>query len=123
MLLRPPISTRTDTLFPYTTLVRSRARLRTGPCRRCEVGGWRRRVRQRVARISSRSRQSARTEADHRRRPFSSRTACVGSLQRSEEHTSELQSLMSISYAVFCLKKKTQKEAQLVTSTASDEET
>src|SRR3546814_8915482 len=69
MIRRPPRSTRTDTLFPYTTLFRS---LR-----------YRRRYRR----------------ADrHRGKPAGRR--------RSEEHTSELQSLMRISYAVFCLKKK-----------------
>src|SRR3546814_7311680 len=81
MIRRPPISTRTDTLFPYTTLFRS-------------VAGW-------------------------------AWPACTGDIEmndkisseeqvlldkfladRSEEHTSELQSLMRISYAVFCLKKK-----------------
>src|SRR3546814_4733795 len=69
MIRRPPRSTRTDTLFPYTTLFRSLgepgALDRRGAVRRCR------------------------------------RTA-----PRSEEHTSELQSLMRISYAVFCLKKK-----------------
>src|SRR3546814_3482600 len=70
MIRRPPRSTRTDTLFPYTTLFRSRCR-------------GRRRARRR--RPSHRGRRS----------------------RRSEEHTSELQSLMRISYAVFCLKKKT----------------
>src|SRR3546814_18300657 len=71
MIRRPPRSTRTDTLFPYTTLFRSR----DGLCRR------RRHHRQ-----------------EYRRR--------LPRRQRSEEHTSELQSLMRISYAVFCLKKK-----------------
>src|SRR3546814_3453438 len=71
MIRRPPRSTRTDTLFPYTTLFRS-----TG-----------------VARTSSTTCACA------------SGAIPIGS--RSEEHTSELQSLMRISYAVFCLKKKT----------------
>src|SRR3546814_17900128 len=77
MIRRPPRSTRTDTLFPYTTLFRS---LR-------QPDGHQ------VARL---------LHADpHRRR-------AVEFVGRSEEHTSELQSLMRISYAVFCLKKKTQ---------------
>src|SRR3546814_1605771 len=77
MIRRPPRSTRTDTLFPYTTLFRSRAI----PAR------WRRPRRGCTSRrISS--------------------TACGAAGWRSEEHTSELQSLMRISYAVFCLKKK-----------------
>src|SRR3546814_3739815 len=97
MIRRPPRSTRTDTLFPYTTLFRSHQPGRTAigrkgvsdgpvlPAGRAEIGN----------------------------------TVAVGghvipvdivgeSLQRSEEHTSELQSLMRISYAVFCLKKTTQ---------------
>src|SRR3546814_4361371 len=70
MIRRPPRSTRTDTLFPYTTLFRSPAlRPRNIPLRKPPV------------------------------------RSCVSRL-RSEEHTSELQSLMRISYAVFCLKKK-----------------
>src|SRR3546814_2017796 len=90
MIRRPPRSTRTDTLFPYTTLFRSRSR-RLG-YRRDSPGKpvpdledladfhdqWRR------------QRDDVAGDAD----------------QRSEEHTSELQSLMRISYAVFCLKKK-----------------
>src|SRR3546814_6382899 len=90
MIRRPPRSTRTDTLFPYTTHFRSterrrpRGRFHGGPCARwfC-VGGRGRRGR------------------GHRQ---AGRTAHVAA-QRSEEHTSELQSLMRISYAVFCLKK------------------
>src|SRR3546814_2214001 len=78
MIRRPPRSTRTDTLFPYTTLFRSSPR---PPARsRSPRGGWRRR--------------------DGLRPPH---CRCA---PRSEEHTSELQSLMRTSYAVFCLKKK-----------------
>src|SRR3546814_9511295 len=75
MIRRPPRSTRTDTLFPYTTLFRSGLQ-----------GRWRPRPPPPSARTS-------RTPGP-RDRP-----------DRSEEHTSELQSLMRISYAVFCLKK------------------
>src|SRR3546814_3482663 len=77
MIRRPPRSTRTDTLFPYTTLFRSCLDVfrkhddESGPCEM--------------------------SEAHYR--------LCVSPC-RSEEHTSELQSLMRISYAVFCLKKK-----------------
>src|SRR3546814_1846611 len=86
MIRRPPRSTRTDTLFPYTTLFRSRpARSWSPPAR---------------SRSSSRCR---RRRADPERvRPRRHRLPA----RRSEEHTSELQSLMRISYAVFCLKKK-----------------
>src|SRR3546814_8239510 len=87
MIRRPPISTRTDTLFPYTTLFRSHR----GRCARSRA----------ASRASpDRSRHSPCRECAARRaRP-------PGSARRSEEHTSELQSLMRISYAVFCLKKK-----------------
>src|SRR3546814_1023689 len=86
MIRRPPRSTRTDTLFPYTTLFRSRA-----PASR----SWPRR--------SDRARRWARRETAVRDRAPARAPARRA---RSEEHTSELQSLMRISYAVFCLKKK-----------------
>src|SRR3546814_5400883 len=97
MMRRPPRSTRTDTLFPYTTLFRSRDRY-PGEDRAP------RRVRPLLHRaLVSRSRSQ--NTAPHGLR----RAGRSGSLlMRSEEHTSELQSLMRISYAVFCLKKKTQ---------------
>src|SRR3546814_3416443 len=91
MIRRPPISTRTDTLFPYTTLFRS-ARLPGTSCRdsQCErVRGPRH--------CASRHRSRWRSDTPFR---------CSLVPGRSEEHTSELQSLMRISYAVFCLKKK-----------------
>src|SRR3546814_8655985 len=88
MIRRPPRSTRTDTLFPYTTLFRS-------PCLCLGRGARDREYR----RVLPDSRTQGR-ELD--RRP--SLISC-----RSEEHTSELQSLMRISYAVFCLKKKKKK--------------
>src|SRR3546814_12865232 len=91
MIRRPPRSTRTDTLFPYTTLFRShQLGVRRGDdLQRQSSGSQDRPPRQRHA-------VAAAGGADHRRRVR----------QRSEEHTSELQSLMRISYAVFCLKKK-----------------
>src|SRR3546814_11881911 len=88
MIRRPPRSTRTDTLFPYTTLFRSEKtearhhRPRPAVDRDDHGGAGIRRVRDALPGAESRP--------------------C-----RSEEHTSELQSLMRISYAVFCLKKKT----------------
>src|SRR3546814_13729555 len=80
MIRRPPRSTRTDTLFPYTTLFRS-----PGCCPMASAAG------------------TAGTQKKSRRLGSRMRKA------RSEEHTSELQSLMRISYAVFCLKKKQRK--------------
>src|SRR3546814_5600865 len=82
MIRRPPRSTRTDTLFPYTTLFRSDV-----ADRRAGVGGRPR---------AAMERGRAGGDAQERDRGAG----------RSEEHTSELQSLMRISYAVFCLKKK-----------------
>src|SRR3546814_7687936 len=87
MIRRPPISTRTDTLFPYTTLFRSVALLVTMFCGIMYFVLTKRVV-----------------------RPLDRLIAVVNRLSqrdRSEEHTSELQSLMRISYAVFCLKKNT----------------
>src|SRR3546814_10127214 len=74
MIRRPPRSTRTDTLFPYTTLFRSQPHL-----------------------------TASKPPASHSSATWSSAS---WHWSRSEEHTSELQSLMRISYAVFCLKKK-----------------
>src|SRR3546814_2767308 len=101
MIRRPPRSTRTDTLFPYTTLFRSgrgncaqrvrqvqdQGQPRTG---RPEPGHWRAHDHQGIAEAWLFGREGPERQT-----------------QRSEEHTSELQSLMRISYAVFCLKKKT----------------
>src|SRR3546814_6833660 len=80
MIRRPPRSTRTDTLFPYTTLFRSD-----------------------YAQQKEESNYKTCRKSMHAR---------PGPQRRSEEHTSELQSLMRISYAVFCLKKKKKKKTQ-----------
>src|SRR3546814_4409185 len=99
MIRRPPRSTRTDTLFPYTTLFRSHRNLQlqlgdnldaliTGP----------------VIDAQSSANAAPPPSSLHR-------------LLRSEEHTSELQSLMRISYAVFCLKKKNTPLTTLYTHT------
>src|SRR3546814_2365330 len=100
MILRPPRSTRTDTLFPYTTLFRSHGqhfatnfnpeiniREVTAVARRWENGDW----------VESPPLSHKQTFDFDQVGPKN---------MRSEEHTSELQSLMRISYAVFCLKKK-----------------
>src|SRR3546814_1852852 len=96
MIRRPPRSTRTDTLFPYTTLFRS-DRGRHQPRQRADGG-----CRQAPAADPRPLRRGARG-ADHERPHVAVGARLRG---RSEEHTSELQSLMRISYAVFCLKKK-----------------
>src|SRR3546814_2118895 len=100
MLRRPPRSTRTDSLFPYTTLFRSafyggaagHERFRIHPLHDVLAIGT----------------GTGRIDIGHgsieRSQPFGG----FGHVVRSEEHTSELQSLMRISYAVFCLKKQKQ---------------
>src|SRR3546814_2635485 len=96
MIRRPPRSTRTDTLFPYTTLFRSLSRpTRTAATSPRSSGRCRANVTSNSIRVE-RSRDTYRDNAVPR----------GISTSRSEEHTSELQSLMRISYAVFCLKKK-----------------
>src|SRR3546814_6313791 len=98
MIRRPPRSTRTDTLFPYTTLFRSRIDQADRPGEAALA---------QLSQYQPAQRAFARAGADHRnRRRREHGTQRVGAHRRSEEHTSELQSLMRISYAVFCLKKK-----------------
>src|SRR3546814_10539416 len=107
MIRRPPRSTRTDHLFPYTTLFRSAvgvdglagdvAGVRGGE----EDGDV-----AHLLRLAEAAHRRARHEARPGRRVVVDRSHHLGVDGRSEEHTSELQSLMRISYAVFCLKKK-----------------
>src|SRR3546814_4596761 len=106
MILRPPISTRTDTLFPYTTLFRSYARDRCrGLVRHRRPRAARQRGQSDDHRTVEGSDQIGRRMDQPRGDRGAGRRAAAG-VARSEEHTSELQSLMRISYAVFCLKKK-----------------
>src|SRR3546814_10307763 len=101
MLRRPPRSTRTDTLFPYTTLFRSPDRP-APPARRSNMNKWIPIVGAAALALSSGMSWAADTAAQNAAERQATRQD-----NRSEEHTSELQSLMRISYAVFCLKKKT----------------
>src|SRR3546814_5044227 len=143
MIRRPPRSTRTDTLFPYTTLFRSLqprhracADPRDGGARsrgigdgdgECDRRRWRRGCDGAVARRPAAGQVEPRNRArlprlvrlraavhfddrDHAARDQRMEMADVHGWLRSEEHTSELQSLMRTSYAVFCLKKKKQTE-------------
>src|SRR3546814_14716755 len=128
MIRRPPRSTRTDTLFPYTTLFRSILEWPTGPVEESLA---------RTLRLIAgfyklkNAEERTKTAAEHARKydeaaakvakgeeprikaakalvaAHAAGVALIG--ERSEEHTSELQSLMRNSYAVFCLKKKTKK--------------
>src|SRR3546814_6426217 len=100
MLRRQPRSTRTDTLFPYTTLFRS------GYLRRHLVVGHRRRTEAAQRARLQRERGQGRGLGRSGVRRALGRRVVARLAHRSEEHTSELQSLMRISYAVFCLKKK-----------------
>src|SRR3546814_6797162 len=100
MTRRPPRSTRTDTLFPYTTPFRSALLCRGTEPRRDRRGAGRRRG----ARLPD---QEGGAGPDARPAFRMDRIAIQARSARSEEHTSELQSLMSNSYAVCCLKKKT----------------
>src|SRR3546814_10360263 len=108
---RPPGSTRPDTLFPYTTLFRSLGPA-TDEATRVDVERDCGCVQARldspdafnVLDREGRSRESAGQDVDG--------SCGIKSPERSEEHTSELQSLMRISYAVFCLKKKKQRKSQ-----------
>src|SRR3546814_2064227 len=103
MIRRPPRSTRTDTLFPYTTLFRSEGLVRPGDPDRARLL-LRSGTRRLAARADHDGEDARRPERPRRIRLRTGRAART--LERSEEHTSELQSLMRISYAVFCLKKK-----------------
>src|SRR3546814_2050540 len=116
MIRRPPRSTRTDTLFPYTTLFRSPAQSSATAC----AG----------ARKIKRARDDAgpstrRGDGIGTRSPSATQTTAfaISSSIRSEEHTSELQSLMRISYAVFCLKKETKHNITIKQYTSSRKQT
>src|SRR3546814_10135453 len=101
MIRRPTRSTRTDTHFPYTTLFRSRLHRQVSPAPAC-------RNRRNYARHTCPAPRTILRPGAHpgahaqSAYPWRAEQRCV----RSEEHTSELQSLMRISYAVFCLQKK-----------------
>src|SRR3546814_10602003 len=97
MIRRPPRSTRTDTLFPYTTLFRSKRQLLERYLNEVYLGSG-------AYGVAAAAREYFGVPVTELRPEQSA--VLVGVIQRSEEHTSELQSLMRISYAVFCLKKK-----------------
>src|SRR3546814_7829005 len=107
MIPRPPRSTRTDTLFPYTTLFRSIPPRRPHPrCRRPAALAH-------LAVILDRAKRRSGLLKPFARGPAQASPASG----RSEEHTSELQSLMRNSYAVFCLKTKKNHTAHTTTLT------
>src|SRR3546814_947592 len=131
MILRPPRSTRTDTLFPYTTLFRSIGRAfaeargnasQNAPPALRSTQAFDQGARQCLAKCSPGPAQHAGRSTRARGSASQNAPPALRSTQgvrpgreavprkRSEEHTSELQSLMRISYAVFCLKKKRTKQ-------------
>src|SRR3546814_5087245 len=122
MIPRPPRSTRTDTLFPYTTRFRSQGVPGGGQGGRgqaeCAIQACQ------PQRSPHQQRGRVAAHAAHQRQGL-----VVGSQQdvlavvRSEEHTSELQSLMRISYAVFCLKKKNKSQHGRSIATIRDKDT
>src|SRR3546814_5168252 len=108
MIRRPPRSTLTETLFPYTTLFRSEHQAhrhqQRGRYRQCGPPDPPR---------ATRGRMSCLPQRGGNGRILTGAFAALPDIfdLRSEEHTSELQSLMRISYAVFCLKKKNKKQS------------
>src|SRR3546814_2119253 len=117
MIRRPPRSPRTDTLFPYTTLFRSNQAALSGfriailpACRSTHIV----KSPHHVAGVNVGQREGLRsilgkrlrTPANSARREWLGKSGIVDHAARSEEHTSELQSLMRLSYAVICFKKK-----------------
>src|SRR3546814_9323632 len=111
MIRRPPRSTRTDTLFPYTTLFRSIAAIAQKVEAAASVSRHQRQRIDRLALFADLYRQLP-VAAAH---PPDRSTGGNPLSQRSEEHTSELQSLMRISYAVFCWNKKKNEQYTLMT--------
>src|SRR3546814_4414691 len=96
MIRRPPRSTRTDTLFPYTTLFRSNLDAAMQAANITGDSGT----------LNRQAKSAARSAFESAKQRFFGHLLTSMKTPRSEEHTSELQSLMRISYAVFCLKKK-----------------
>src|SRR3546814_18038255 len=132
MIRRPPRSTRTDTLFPYTTRCRSlrrpaglgygrgqrrfagaAPRLRAPHAPAGRPAAWPERPGRHGGGLAGALRGAGVRAVRRRCRPAGALGAALPALRsRSEEHTSELQSLMRISYAVFCLKKKKKKNTE-----------
>src|SRR3546814_2147821 len=118
MIRRPPRSTRTDTLFPYSALFRSAARFLIGLLNGVDslgagdaIGGQLHRIEQHLILLDHAADARNLGNTGHRLQLVA---------QRSEEHTSELQSLMRISYAVFCLKKKKRTDTTVTADSRQD---
>src|SRR3546814_1993238 len=112
MIRRPPRSTRTDTLFPYTTLFRSSS-VDVSPT--AKLTKWQQKIRPSQAQVLPLGERDVLPNGKPIHQlileyEFDQDEPQSVTPRRSEEHTSELQSLMRISYAVFCLKKKKHKK-------------
>src|SRR3546814_10593282 len=119
MIPRPPRSTRTDTLFPDTTLFRSRANMCLADFISHD-GDWMGGFAVSIHGIEphlARFKNAIDDYSDILLKALADRLAEAFAERRSEEHTSELQSLMRISYAVFCLTKKTLKRTRPIENT------
>src|SRR3546814_3438224 len=119
MIRRPPRSTRTDTLFPYTTLFRSQRRCTVGLSFAAQCGSGMQLTPDNACKSVPASCANAMSKPEYlggSHEIESNRSAADDGNRRdrrSEEHTSELQSLMRISYAVFCLKKKSKERKHI----------
>src|SRR3546814_9466859 len=118
MIRRPPRSTRTDTLFPYTTLFRSLKKIQA---ERAKAEREAKLAEQKLKQIADLRAKQASEDAAASAPPPPGNEGVDTGLQaryaRSEEHTSELQSLMRTSYAGFCLKKKIKKQTEQTKTT------
>src|SRR3546814_4235049 len=114
MIRRPPGSTRTDTLFPYTSLFRSKRGENEAIAQVCCTARGDGKLHRLGVGIELSDKHAVIGERGREVDP------ALGSVDRSEEHTSELQSLMRISYAVFCWKKKKNGRANVCTRVSSD---
>src|SRR3546814_1042922 len=114
MIPRPPRSTRTDTLFPYTTLFRSWPKAPSTSHPPSFLVGMSPHSNIERVNLPGKAVKTAHRPISHFSQPSARNT------RRSEEHTSELQSLMRISYAVFCLKKKKKKNTKSTKKTTNE---
>src|SRR3546814_3440239 len=114
MIRRPPRSTRTDTLFPYTTLFRSRRSMMGHALRQKSIDITEQLVGSLCVQMQGQILQRAEAGEAMVKLPFVTADKQVHARAglRSEEHTSELQSLMRHSYAVFCLKKNKEQKSE-----------
>src|SRR3546814_1865555 len=117
MIRRPPRSTRTDTLFPYTTLFRSEPDTWKNPPSPASTAV----AHPAVAASTWTPLADPPTSLEKSARVAPGRATGTSGSRRSEEHTSELQSLMRISYAVFCLKKKNKNKKHTHRPSTTDE--